>query len=309
MTLRQLEILAAVKECGTLTEAAEKLYISQPSLSTALKELEKELGVLLVHRDHSGVEFTAVGEEAYTYSQRILEKIGEIRAIPSDEESAKDRSMTLASNFFGGTSFLAETILALQKSCQECYRYQFANTVERQPWEMLLQNLMSGRLDFALVGLDDFREKERLQQINEAELRFEELYSEPYCIVVNAGHPLMGKPITILDLAQYPYVAENHKFNSYIASVYGESFMLKNMVIVESQTGIYHYLAHTDAFSVRPKFELEQNNQLHGLSLFELEVSRFNWSRQVGYILANRNIGWIEDLFINKLMELSLTRQ
>ena len=125
MKLRQLEILVAVKECGTITGAAEKLYISQPSLSTALKELETELGVVLMQRNNNGVVFTAVGDEVYAYSQRILQNVAEIQQIPSDLETMESRSMSLASNFFSGTNLLVDTILALQHECLHCQKYRF----------------------------------------------------------------------------------------------------------------------------------------------------------------------------------------
>lgn len=308
MTLRQLEILTAIKECGTLTAAAERLYISQPSLSTSLKDLEQELGVVLLHRDHNGVTFTAVGEEVYLYSERILEQIREIQSIPSDEESAKNRSMTLASNFFGGTSLLAETILALQKMCQECHKYQFANTVERQPWEALVSNLIESKLDLALVAIDNFNEEKRQHDIEDSALIFEELYREPYYIVARKGHYLCGRRLTVLDLAQYLFVAEDNKVNDYIKLAYGDSYALKNTLFIESQTGLYHYLIHTDAISVMPKYELFQNNAIHGERLEILDITNFTWTRKVGYLCKKCSLDWAAELFINKLTELSKWR-
>lgn len=304
MKLRQLEILSAVKECGTITGAAEKLYISQPSLSVALKELENELGILLFQRNTNGVTFTAVGEEAYRYSRRILQQIAEIRAIPSDKETQESFSMTLASNFFSGTSLLTDTILALQQECQQCRRYQFADLVERQNWDTLVQNLLAGQLDLAVAKINSYHEKERFQQIRQERLVFDQLYTEQLYVVARKGHPFSGKSITILDLKKYPCVLNDNDLNAYIAAVYGKSYCMEDTLVMENKTGIRRYLASTDGFSVMPQYELEQSNRVHGSQLEVLQVEQFQWTRKVGCLRRNRQLNWMEELFVNKLFEL-----
>ena len=74
MTLQQLNYLVTVAECGNITEAAEKLYISQPSLSTAIHNLEKEMGVTAFVRSNKGVVVTREGEELLSYARMLLEQ-------------------------------------------------------------------------------------------------------------------------------------------------------------------------------------------------------------------------------------------
>lgn len=307
MKLRQLEILSAVKECGTITSAAEKLYISQPSLSVALKELEHELGVILFHRSNNGVTFTAVGEAAYQYSQRILEQIAEIQSVPSDRETLENRYMTLASNFFSGTNLLAEAILALQQACLQCRKYQFANTMEKQKWEVLVQNLLLGQLDLAVVKIDSYHEIERMQQIEKEHLIFDELYQEQLYVVARKGHPLHGKMVTILDLKKFPCIFDDNNLNDYIAAIYGDDYCLSDTLVMETQTGIRRYLASTDAISVMPQYELEQSNHIHRTQLEILQLENFQWTRKVGCLRRRRQLSWAEELFINKLYELRPT--
>ena len=63
MTLQQLKYLVTVAECGSISEAAQKLFISQPSLSAAIQNLEKEMGVTAFSRFSKGVVITREGEE------------------------------------------------------------------------------------------------------------------------------------------------------------------------------------------------------------------------------------------------------
>lgn len=74
MTLQQLNYLVTVAECGNITEAAEKLFISQLSLSTAIHNLEKEMGVTAFVRSNKGVVVTREGEKLLSYARMLLEQ-------------------------------------------------------------------------------------------------------------------------------------------------------------------------------------------------------------------------------------------
>lgn len=304
MKLRQLEILVAVKECGTITGAAEKLYISQPSLSTAMKELEVELGAVLCQRNNSGVVFTTVGERAYFYSKNILQKIKEIQQIPSDNINVEDKNILLASNFFSGDRLLVETILALQQGCYSCRKYQFANDTEKQSLETIIENLLQGHLNLAVVKIDSYQEEECMQQIKEKHLVLEKLYQEELCLVARSGHPLSRKRGTLLDLCKYPCIFDENDLNAYINAVYGNIYCISDILIMEGKTGIRKYLEHTDAIAVMSEYEIKQSNCIYGTRLDILQVEGFQWSRKIGCLHKDVELSRVEDMFINKLFEL-----
>ena len=302
MKLRQLEILVAVKECGSITGAAEKLYISQPSLSTALKDLEQELGVVLMMREHQGVIFTPVGEIAIAYSQRILNHVAHIREIPSDSESKESRTIMVTATFTSGIRMMAEAILALQQS-DAARRVQFTSSVEHQAVETVLEALQNNELDLVLVKLDNFEREKTMAEIKAAGLVFEKLYKERFHLVARPGHPLRGRRLTILDLVNYPYVKNKSDINQYIANVYGESYCLKNPLVVNSQSGLLHYLTNTDALAVLSDSGRFQAEQIHRRHVETLDVDRLDWTRDVGVLHTQRSLYWTETLFINTLME------
>lgn len=75
MKLKQLEYFLKIVETASITQAASELYISQPSLSHAMKELEKEMNITLLHRSSKGVTLTNQGEEFLLYARQISEQI------------------------------------------------------------------------------------------------------------------------------------------------------------------------------------------------------------------------------------------
>ena len=74
MTLQQLRQVIAVADSGSMNEAAKRLYITQPSLSAAIKELEKEIGIEIFLRSNRGIVTTADGEEFLGYARQIVEQ-------------------------------------------------------------------------------------------------------------------------------------------------------------------------------------------------------------------------------------------
>lgn len=84
MTLQQLTYLVKVAECGNITEAAEQLYISQPSLSTAISNLEKEMGITAFNRTKKGVTVTRDGKELLSYARMLLRIHEAAKYVPLD---------------------------------------------------------------------------------------------------------------------------------------------------------------------------------------------------------------------------------
>ena len=74
MTLQQLRYIVMVAETGTITEAAGKLYISQPSLTNAIHELEKEMNITIFNRTNKGISVSKEGEDFLSYARQILEQ-------------------------------------------------------------------------------------------------------------------------------------------------------------------------------------------------------------------------------------------
>lgn len=74
MTLQQLRYVTMVAETGTITEAANRLYISQPSLTNAIHELEKEMNIVIFNRTNKGISLSREGEDFLGYARQILEQ-------------------------------------------------------------------------------------------------------------------------------------------------------------------------------------------------------------------------------------------
>ena len=136
------EILVTFHECGTLSAAAEKLYVSQPSLSAAMKRLEKELGITLFERHKNRIEFNEVGFEAVQLAQKhISAEKAMVRQL--QEMSRRLSAITVASYVSGLRKTLVDRLSNMypEKSIVS----------EHLPSEMLPRGLLDGRFDFVIT--------------------------------------------------------------------------------------------------------------------------------------------------------------
>lgn len=99
MTLQQLKYAVTVAECGTISAAAEKLFISQPSLTTAIRELESEMGVTIFSRTNRGVIVSREGEEFLGYARQILSQAQLLQERFSGREQGEKRFAVSSQHF------------------------------------------------------------------------------------------------------------------------------------------------------------------------------------------------------------------
>ena len=88
MTFQQLEYIVEISKCGSINKAAQKLFLSQSGISTAVRELENELGIRVLARSNRGVEFTPEGKEFLSYAVSLLEQKRGIESLYGEARNA-----------------------------------------------------------------------------------------------------------------------------------------------------------------------------------------------------------------------------
>ena len=300
MKLRHLEVFSAIAESTSITEAAQKLYSSQPSLSMALKELETELEVILFQRRPNGVSLTPIGEVAYEYILRILEAVKEIQSLPADKLTSDDQSIKMAANFRAGNQLLVDVLLSLQRN-ESDIQCDFFNGVEKQSWEYVAENILNGKVDIAIIKLDDYEEANAMKTIKKKQLVFEELYKDPSYIVMRQDHPLTEKKLSLSELKKYRYIYERENLNDYFEKIYGAMYCIPETLMIESSVGIQNYLVNSDAFTVASKCELQNGGYYDNKKLYIANIESIQWTRIVGVLRQNRQLSTAEQKFFYEL--------
>ena len=198
MTLQQLRYLVTVAECRNITEAAEKMYISQPSLSAAIHNLEQEMGVTAFSRSSKGVTVTREGEQLLSYARMLLEQAD----IMKDHFANGTGSIPEFSVSCQHYSFAVNAFVDLIKE-YDADQYNFILR-ETQTGE-IIEDVGNGNSEVGVIFLAEHNEEVLSKLINKKNLIFEELYQANPHVFICKDHPLASKnKISVDDLKPYP---------------------------------------------------------------------------------------------------------
>lgn len=200
MTLQQLKYAVTVAECGTISAAAEKLFISQPSLTTAIRELESEMGVTIFSRTNRGVIVSREGEEFLGYARQILSQAQLLQERFSGREQGEKRFAVSSQHF----NF---TVLAFSRLVQNFrgprYSFHFRETTTYE----VLEDVSQLRSEVGILALNEDNERFLRRMFGKLGLEFTELKRVQAELFVSAEHPLAGRRfVTVEDVSSYPCI-------------------------------------------------------------------------------------------------------
>ena len=200
MTLQQLKYAVTVAECGTISAAAEKLFISQPSLTTAIRELETEMGVTIFSRTNRGVIVSREGEEFLGYARQILSQAQLLQERFSGREQGEKRFAVSSQHF----NF---TVLAFSRLVQNFrgprYSFHFRETTTYE----VLEDVSQLRSEVGILALNEDNERFLRRMFGKLGLEFTELKRVQAELFVSAEHPLAGRRfVTVEDVSPYPCI-------------------------------------------------------------------------------------------------------
>lgn len=200
MTLQQLKYAVTVAECGTISAAAEKLFISQPSLTAAIRELESEMGVTIFSRTNRGVIVSREGEEFLGYARQILSQAQLLQERFSGWAQGEKRFAVSSQHF----NF---TVLAFSRLVQNFrgprYSFHFRETTTYE----VLEDVSQLRSEVGILALNEDNERFLRRMFGKLGLEFTELKRVQAELFVSAEHPLAGRRfVTVEDVSPYPCI-------------------------------------------------------------------------------------------------------
>ena len=197
MTLQQLRYLIAISEHGSINAAAQNLYISQSSLSIAVKELERELGISIFMRSNRGVTLTSDGTELLGYARQVVEQADMLEARYAGVEHQMRLAVSTQHYYFSLQAFInvAET----------CSSEKYDFVLRECATGQIIEDVRTFRSEIGVLYLDEFNERVLERAFREADIAFFPLFDATAHVFVGEQHPLAGKKlIKPADLEIYP---------------------------------------------------------------------------------------------------------
>ena len=213
MTLKQLQYAVTVADTGNITEASRRLFISQPSLTSAIHELENEYGITLFTRSNKGIELTPDGDEFVGYARQVLEQAALIDERYVGQSSGKQRFCVSSQHY----SFVVEAFVELLKKYGKD-KYEF-HMRETQTYD-IIEDVAHLRSEIGILYLNRFNETIIKKALRDNGLIFEPLFTAKPHVFIGKNNPLAQKSsITPADLTPFPRLSyEQGSHNSFYFS-------------------------------------------------------------------------------------------
>lgn len=210
MTLQQLRYLIAITEYGSINAAAQNLYASQSNLSTAIKELEDELGITIFTRSNRGVTLTNDGTELLGYARQVIEQADMLAERYSKGSSSRARLTVSTQHYAFSVQAFVNTAEAYQGD-----EYEF--TLRECRTGEIIEDVRTFRSEIGILFRDAFNSRVLDKAFADAGVIFTPLFDARVHVFVGEHHPLAGaKMLSLHDLEDYPrYSFEQGTENSF----------------------------------------------------------------------------------------------
>ena len=264
MNIQQLRYVVAIANSGTFREAAEKMYVSQPSLSISVRDLEKELGFKIFRRTSSGTFLTRRGMEFYEKAQELVKGFDVFQNQYANPEEEKDE-FSIASQHY---DFLPPTITAFSERYPDYKNFRIFESTTVQ----ILDEVAQGHSEIGIIYLNNQNQKGIMQRIEKLGLEVIELIPFHTHIYLREGHPLAEKEELVMeDLADLPTVRFTQEKDEYL--YYSENFVdtsaSSQMFNVTDRATLNGILERTDAYATGSGF-LDRDS-VNGITVIRLK--------------------------------------
>lgn len=280
MTLQQLKYILAVADKGTISEAAKQLYIAQPSLTNSIKELEKELGIVIFHRTNKGMILSREGEEFLAYARQVVEQVHLLEEKYIGNSTGKQGFCVSTQHY----SFAVEAFVDLLRDYGgEEYDFRIRET---QTYE-IIEDVAKLRSQVGVLYLNRQNETILKKTLEAHELKFEPLFVAKPHVFLGATNPLAQKEsITLDDLAPFPRLSyEQGEHNSfYFSEEILSTLERKKNILVRDRATLFNLLIGLNGYTICSGVISEELNGKNIVAL-PLEVDDY---MEIGYITHKR---------------------
>lgn len=293
MTLQQLKYALTIADCGSMNEAAKQLFISQPSLSETMKELETEIGLDIFLRSNRGIVITPEGEEFLGYARQVTEQFGLLQSKYIDKKVKEKFSVSTQHYTFAVKAFV-ETVKQIGME-----QYEFA--VHETTTISVIENVKNFKSEIGVLYENDFNEKVLNKMFKENGLEFVELFSCDTFVYLWSGHPLAKQDvITMEELDEYPCLSfDQGKNNSlYLAEEMKSTYEYRRLIKANDRATLLNLMIGLSAYTLCSGIICEDlnGNDYKAVPLKETEKMRIGYIKRKGAKVSHIGELYIEEL-------------
>ena len=280
MTLQQLKYVTTIANIGSISEAAKRLFVSQPSLTKAIKELEKEMGITIFDRTNKGITVSKEGERFLGYARQVLEQAALLEEQYKSQSGGKKQFSVSTQHY----SFAVNAFVELLKGA-EIDQYD-VSLRETQTYE-IIDDVAHMKSEIGLLYYNDFNRPVLEKLIHTNELTFTELFTAHPHIFIGKTHPLAHKEVVSMDeLEEYPYISfEQGDHNSfYFSEEIFSTVVRPKHIRVRDRASLFSLLLGLDGYTVSSGVI---DKEVNGENIISVPLAE-EGLMHIGYITNNK---------------------
>lgn len=294
MTLQQLKYAIEIANCSSMNEAAKRLFISQPSLSNAIKELENELSISIFDRTNRGIEVSSEGAEFLGYAKQIVEQAELIENRYNGKSKRKIRFSISTQHY----PFVVEAFSKLINDIN--YNEYDFNLKETKTYE-IIEDVKTLRSDIGVLYINRFNSKILNKLFSYNNLKFTPLFNTTPHVFIDIKHPLANKEsIKIDDIKNFTYIKFEQGENS---SVHFSEEMfnivdINKSIKVSDRATLSNLLVSTDSYTIGTGVVISEFNEkkIKAIPLEEAEILTVGWITHKDMNLSKIALKYINSL-------------
>lgn len=276
MTLQQLKYIIMIAETGSITMAAERLFIAQPSLSKSVAELEREMGITIFNRSNRGVYLSEDGTKFLSYARQIVEQT---ELLENEYKSAAPprRAFSVSSQHY------AFVVNAFVELVREYGRDKYEFTLRELKTGEIIEDVRTHRSDIGILFLCNFNREVICHILRNEEMQFVKLFTASPHIFVSKNNPLVGqKSVTLEDLHEFPRLTYDQgvKNSFYFAEELHITAESPKNIVVSDRATLFNLLIGLNGYTISSGI---LSSDLNGENIVSIPLESSE-TMEIGYI-------------------------
>ncbi|MGT2681802.1 LysR family transcriptional regulator [Streptococcus porci] len=296
MRIQQLHYIIKIVETGSMNEAAKQLYITQPSLSNAVRDLEREMGIDIFIRNPKGITLTKDGVEFLSYARQVVEQTSLLEERYKNPTANRELFSVSSQHY----AFVVNAFVSLLKGT-DMSRYELFLR-ETRTWE-IIDDVKNFRSEVGVLFLNNYNRDVLTKMLDDNRLSYTPLFTAQPHIFVSKTHPLAQKELVNLeDLEEFPYFSYDQGIHNsfYFAEEILSQIPHKKSIVVSDRATLFNLLIGLDGYTIATGI---LNSNLNGDNIASIPLNVDDEIELVYIQHEKANLSNMGEKFIQYLLE------
>ena len=296
MRIQQLHYIIKIVETGSMNEAAKQLFITQPSLSNAVRDLEREMGIDIFNRNPKGITLTKDGVEFLSYARQVVEQT----ALLEERYKSKTTHRELFSVSSQHYAFVVNAFVSLLGEADMTQYELFLR--ETRTWE-IIDDVKNFRSEIGVLFLNSYNRDVLTKMFDDNHLTYTSLFKAHPHIFVSKDNPLAKKKLIHLeDLEDFPYLSYDQGIHNsfYFSEEIMSQIPHKKSIVVSDRATLFNLLIGLDGYTIATGI---LNSKLNGDNIVSIPLDVEDMIDIVYIRHEKANLSKMEEKFIDYLLE------